>query len=387
MATVYAVASAKGGVGKTTTAAAVATVLAGTGADVVAVDADIGMANLASSLGIDVGETTLHDVLADRADPLDAVHEGPNGLRVVPGTTDLDAYAAADPTALRQVIDALDAADYLVLDVGAGLSHESSLPLGLADETLLVSTPERDALGDTEKTRQLTERLGGTVAGAAITRTDPSCMDAEDELVAELLRTTVLCRIPEDPAIGEAIDAGKPLVTFAPAAPASHAYRELTRELTDIAVEEPAVGESAVEVDEPAETSEADASAAGADDDDADDDGIIVADAEATGMEPPEDELEGIVADEPETDAVEEAETDAVEEADAVEDSVADEIDDPETDDVDEPTEDDPDDELAGSVPFRDDDTGMDTALAREREDSEEEEEKKGGFFSRLFGR
>ncbi|TKX78428.1 cobyrinic acid ac-diamide synthase, partial [Halorubrum sp. SD626R] len=94
MATVYAVASAKGGVGKTTTTAAIATILADAGADVVAVDADIGMANLAGAVGVEPGETTLHDVLSGRADPLDAVREGPAGLRVVPGAAAPDAYAA-----------------------------------------------------------------------------------------------------------------------------------------------------------------------------------------------------------------------------------------------------------------------------------------------------
>ncbi|MWV65975.1 P-loop NTPase [Halorubrum sp. JWXQ-INN 858] len=237
MTTVYAVASAKGGVGKTTTTAALATVLAGAGADVVAVDADIGMANLAGALGVETGETTIHDVLAGRADPTDAVHEGPDGLRVVPGEVALDAYAAADPSGLREVVDAFDDADYVLLDAGAGLSHDSTLPLALADRTLLVSTPERDALGDTEKTRQLTDRLGGTVAGAAITRVDPD--DPDPDVVAAVLDAPVLGRIPEDAAIRRADRAGESVVRFDPDAPASRAYRELARTLTGEAIPEP----------------------------------------------------------------------------------------------------------------------------------------------------
>ncbi len=251
MGTVYAVASAKGGVGKTTTTAAIATILAESGADVVAIDADIGVANLAKALGVTPDETTVHDVLAGRADPLDAVHEGPAGLRVVPGETDLDAYAAADPTELRGVVDAFDDADYVLLDAGAGLSHDSALPLAVADETLLISTPDRSVLVDAEKTRRLADRLGGSVAGAAITRVTPDGAAAPDGSrgdtsgeagsegdAAATIGTDVLGRIPEDDAVPRAETAGEPLVTFAPTAPASLAYRELTGTLTRIDVEE-----------------------------------------------------------------------------------------------------------------------------------------------------
>ncbi|GAB7010035.1 P-loop NTPase [Halorubrum trueperi] len=235
MTTVYAVASAKGGVGKTTTTAAIATILADSGADVVAIDADIGMANLAGTVGVTPGETTLHDVLAGRADPLDAVHDGPAGLRVVPGATDLDAYAAADTSELRAVVDAFDDADYVFIDAGAGLSHDSTLPLGLADATLLVSTAERNALVDTEKTRQLTERLGGTIAGVAITRAGAD-IETEDD-VTRTLDAPVLARIPEDPAVLRASKANEPLPAFAPDAPATRAYRDLARALTGAEIE------------------------------------------------------------------------------------------------------------------------------------------------------
>ena len=511
MATVYAVASAKGGVGKTTTTAAIATVLAGSGADVVAIDADIGMANLAGALGVTPDEPTLHDVLAGRADPLDAVHEGPEGLRVIPGSEDLDAYASADPAGLADVVAAFEDADYVLVDAGAGLSHDSSLPLAIADETLLVSTAERSALGDTEKTRQLAERLGGAVAGAAITRVDPDA-DAVgvDGLAADVLDAAIIGRIPEDEAVVRAATANRPLPTFAPDAPATRAYRDLTRALTGVDIEgagtsegddgeaddaEPDADDDADDAEpdadeaDDAEPDEAETATAGAtsgsDEDpigedteagttseaetvervDTDEEDIIVADAEAGGLSDPGDEEEIIVADEdPVAEGDAEAETtgatetvgeehvdgddleamieddvdepeafdeaEATDEAEAPDDaetiddaeSEAVQIDDaesppktaadePEPDDgaaaAEEPTAD-PDDELAGSVPFRDDDTGMNTVLSEGAEDAEETEEaeeaeepedaaetddkeggeeKSGGFFSRLFGR
>ena len=439
MTTVYAVASAKGGVGKTTTTAAIATILARSGADVVAIDADIGMANLAGALGVTPGETTLHDVLAGRAEPLDAVHEGPEGLRVVPGAGDLDAYASADPAGLAGAVAAFDDADYVFVDAGAGLSHDSSLPLAIADETLLVSTAERSALGDTEKTRQLAERLGGTVAGAAITRVDPDEVGA-DGLgdLGDVLGATVLGRIPEDDAVMRAATANRPLTSFAPDALATRAYRDLTRALTGAAVD--GAGLDGEEEDEDGETVDADDADDETDsDDDADTDGdidtvdaadedIVVADAEAGQPSDEEETIDG-EADGVDTETVGEEHVDGddleamieenIDEAEAFEgadatgsddgnesdpsdgDDATGADDEAEADDdeaeADDDGPEDPDDELAGSVPFRDDDTGARTAVRAEDAEADGEvgggdneaadEERSGGFFSRLLGR
>ena len=232
MAQVFAVASAKGGVGKTTTTANLGAILAETGADVVVIDGDISMPNLGTTLGIESPPTTLHDVLRGDATPSEAAYEGPGGVYVVPGDTALSSYASADPEELPSVLRTHSQADYILIDVGAGVSHETGLPLSLADEVLLVSTPERDALRDTEKTRQLTDELGGTVAGAIITRTEPST--PVSELATGTLAAPVLASIPEDEAVRDAVAVGEPLSTYAPHSPAADAYRELVAELTGV---------------------------------------------------------------------------------------------------------------------------------------------------------
>ncbi len=237
MARVYAIASAKGGVGKTTTTANLGATLADTGADVVVIDGDIGMANLGAALGVDPTGPTLHDVLADEAEPQQAAYEGPAGLTVVPGDTSLDSFAAAEPQRLDRVVEAFDNADFILIDVGAGVSHETSIPLSVSDAVVLVSTAERDALVDTEKTRQLTERLGGVVAGAVITRTDAAT--PIDEVVSGSLTANVLTTIPDDEAVRESIAVGEPLVSYAPHSEAAAGYRELARQLTGRTPEPP----------------------------------------------------------------------------------------------------------------------------------------------------
>ncbi len=230
MGRVYAIASAKGGVGKTTTTANLGATLAETGATVVVIDGDIGMANLGAALGVEPTGPTLHDVLANEAEPQQAAYEGPVGLTVIPGDTSLDSFAAAEPQRLDRVVDAFDDADFVLIDVGAGVSHETSIPLSVSDAVVLVSTAERDALVDTEKTRQLAERLGGVVAGAVITRTDEAT--PIDEVVSGILTADVLTTIPDDEAVRESIAVGEPLVSYAPHSEAAAGYRELAKQLT-----------------------------------------------------------------------------------------------------------------------------------------------------------
>jgi len=226
---VYAVASGKGGVGKTTTVANLGATLAAGGHETVVVDADLGMGNLAGVLGVDPDDgPTVHDVLAGRATAGDAVREGPSGLSVLPASDALDDFGAANPGNLTALLDQLDA-ETVLIDTSAGLSHDSVEPLRIADEVLLVSTPEQGALGDTAKTRDVAERVETPVAGVVVTRTTP---ETDVASVADRLDVAIRGSIPDDPAVSAAAEAGVPLVVDAPGAPATAAYRRLAADLT-----------------------------------------------------------------------------------------------------------------------------------------------------------
>ncbi|KAB1186849.1 MULTISPECIES: MinD/ParA family protein [Haloferax] len=231
MSRVYAIASAKGGVGKTTTTANLGTVLSMAGHDVVVVDGDLGMPNLAGALGVDPDGETLHDVLTGSTTVESATYEGPEGLSVVPGSTALEAFASANAKELHPVIETLqENHDIVLIDTGAGLSDDTFVPLKLADEVLLVSTTEREALGDTEKTRQLGDRIGADIVGVVLTRVNQSNPNAD--VVAELLDTGVIAVVPEDAAIREALHTQTPVVARSPESIAAAGYRALAEALT-----------------------------------------------------------------------------------------------------------------------------------------------------------
>jgi len=225
MPKIYAVASVKGGVGKTTTAANLAATLAAAGHETVAVDADLGSASLGPSLGVPPGEVTLHDVLAGEGDPAEATREGPHGLAVVPGGDSLEHFRKAEPGEIADVLEAITGADYVIVDTGAGLTHQTALPLSVADGVLLVSTPTRDGLANTRKTQDLTEKLGGEVVGLALN-------EAEGDEDTGDIDVPVLGAIPDDPLVAEAQAAGSPLSSYAPDSDAAAAYRSLASSLT-----------------------------------------------------------------------------------------------------------------------------------------------------------
>lgn len=221
---VCTIAGGKGGVGKTTTAINIAAALEENGYDTVVVDADLGMANLGNMLGLEY-ETSIHEVLAGDETVSAALSDAQMGMTVIPGEQSLEAFAEADPAKLRKVINTLkNTFDVVLVDTGAGLSHETTVPLGLADGVLLVTTPDDVAVNDTIKTADLAQRVDGHVIGALITRVT---RDTEVQEIADRFDMPLLGVIPAD------IEATRdePLLENAPESTPADAYRQLATSL------------------------------------------------------------------------------------------------------------------------------------------------------------
>lgn len=147
-----AVASGKGGVGKTFFSISLATALARAGRKILLFDGDLGLANVDVQLGI-VPQKDISWVIAGKAQLHQViVPYGPGGFDVIAGRSGAGGLAALPPTRLQilagDLADLAKKYDYVILDLGAGvdrLVRIMALPCGAR---IVVATAEPTSLTD-----------------------------------------------------------------------------------------------------------------------------------------------------------------------------------------------------------------------------------------------
>ncbi len=227
MATVVTVTSGKGGVGKTTSSAAIAAGLAKAGHRTVVIDFDVGLRNLDLIMGVErrvvfdfvnviTGEATLNQALIQdkRIDNL--------SILAASQTKDKDALTEEGVEKVLQEL-ADTGFEYIVCDSPAGIEKGATMALHFADHAIIVTNPEVSSVRDSDRilgilqSKSKRAKEGGKVAEhLLVTRYDPDRVDQGEMLskedVCDILAVDLIGVIPESKAVLKASNTGVPVI-------------------------------------------------------------------------------------------------------------------------------------------------------------------------------
>lgn len=150
-ATVFAVTSGKGGVGKTSLSVNLACEFSRRGHRTIIVDTDLGLANAHILAGIKPTRT-LSDYIEGKAEIGDIIETGPSKVKFISGGSGVKEMANLDANGRARICVAIEElsafCDVIVLDTGAGVSKGVTDFVSMADHTILVTTSNFAAIAD-----------------------------------------------------------------------------------------------------------------------------------------------------------------------------------------------------------------------------------------------
>lgn len=234
MGQVLVVTSGKGGTGKTTLCAGIASSLAQRGRQVLCIDADVGLRNLDIALGMsDMATVSFADVMEGRC-PLDNAprHRSLAGLALLTAPVSADeADCGGFDRLLRQ---ARLRFDWVLIDAPAGIGSGFQLATAFADRALVVSGADPASLRDAGRAAQLLRpavRQIHLVVNRVSRRLFRQIGATVDDMMDQI-GLPLLGLVPEDPNVVLAAVGGVPLVQYT-ARGASVAMDHIARRLMD----------------------------------------------------------------------------------------------------------------------------------------------------------
>src|SRR3954447_4577878 len=245
MTTVLVVTSGKGGVGKTTSAAALSAALAQSGQNVVVVDFDVGLRNLDLVMGAERRVVfDLINVVQGVAKLSQALIRDKRleNLWLLPASQTRDKDALTDEGVRSVIADLRTKFDWILCDSPAGIERGATLAMRYADEAVIVTYPEVSSVRDSDRiigmldSKTVKAEKGERVnKHILITRYDPAraargeMLTIED--ILEILATPLLGIIPESQDVLKASNVGSPVTLNNPASSPARAYLDATRRL------------------------------------------------------------------------------------------------------------------------------------------------------------
>jgi len=227
MAKIIVVTSGKGGVGKTTSSAAIGTGLALKGKKTVIIDFDIGLRNLDLIMGCERrvvydfvnvinGEANLKQTLIK--------DKRTDNLFILPASQTRDKDALTKEGVERVLTELAKDFDFIICDSPAGIEAGAMMALYFADEAVVVTNPEVSSVRDSDrilgmlssKSRRAENGQDAIKEHLLLTRYNPERVEKGEMLsvddVKEILSIDLLGVIPESQAVLNASNSGQPVI-------------------------------------------------------------------------------------------------------------------------------------------------------------------------------
>lgn len=245
MAKVVVVTSGKGGVGKTTSAAALGAALAQAGQNVVVVDFDVGLRNLDLVMGAERRVVfDLVNVVQGDAKLAQALIKDKrvDKLSLLPASQTRDKDALTEEGVKAVIAELREKFDWVICDSPAGIEKGAMLAMRYADLAVVVANPEVSSVRDSDRiigmldSKTFRAEEGETFEKhLLLTRYNPAraargeMLSVED--VLEILAIPLLGIVPESAEVLNASNVGCPITLNAPESAPARAYIEAARRL------------------------------------------------------------------------------------------------------------------------------------------------------------
>ena len=245
MAKVLVVTSGKGGVGKTTSTAALGAALAQNGKRVVVVDFDVGLRNLDLVMGAErrVVFDLINVIHGDAKLPQALIRDKRlENLSLLPASQTRDKDALTIEGVARVINELREKFDWIICDSPAGIEKGATLAMHHADTAVIVTNPEVSSVRDSDRIIGLLDaKTAKAAAGEKVekhlllTRYDPAraargeMLKVED--VLEILSIPLLGIVPESEEVLRASNVGAPVTLSSPQSAPARAYFDAAKRL------------------------------------------------------------------------------------------------------------------------------------------------------------
>jgi septum site-determining protein MinD len=243
VARIIVVTSGKGGVGKTTTSAAISMGLALQGHRTAVIDFDIGLRNLDLIMGCE--RRVVYDfvnVINQEATLNQALIRDKrcDNLYILPASQTRDKDALSKEGVERVLNELSETFEYIVCDSPAGIERGANLAMYFADDAIVVTNPEVSSVRDSDrmlgilasKSRRAELSQEPIKEYLLLTRYSPQRVKGGEMLsvddVQEILSLHLLGVIPESKAVLNASNAGTPVI-LDDKSDAGQAYKDVVR--------------------------------------------------------------------------------------------------------------------------------------------------------------